>query len=394
MRRPSDTGHPEMLVSDRTVRRTLSAWLLVVLSASIMGCGTNDGAAQPGVDGGAHAPDSAGIAGASGTGGGASCNAPSCGSGGAPGSDGGGSGGGGECGSTSCGSGGVSPSDAGVGGAGVPDAGARGEEAAACDAYVDAACGFTSTCQVAAFNGNYGTLDTCKRTLRVLCLDRFSAPGASVHAADVQACAQQIAGATCAAATLSSFSACAFTGTLGPSSGCRYDAQCMTGLCHTSGYQPSCGACVARGAEGSTCVRSADCTAGLSCAGFGVSATCIRPAMLGAACDSTLPYPPCAVPLVCRAGTCQPPPTIGQACTGACAPTQPAECLSGTCIKITWSKQGQTCDIATGTACLGSQLSCGASGTCTGPVPADPCFGCLGVCQNSICENPLAGDCG
>ncbi len=192
-------------------------------------------------------------------------------------------------------------------------------------------------------------LDGCKgfgyesatdRTLFLAsCADIVNAPGSGLTVAFLNGCADAANRDPDLCTNWDQLTACARPlGTRPGGAPCGSVFQCASGNCDV-GENTQCGACVALGNIGEAC-DNGGCAAGLECFNF----VCFQVQTLarGAACSyQMVPGDHCATGLTCivgsgaTTGTCEPVPTVGQACEGFCAGH--ATCLDNICAAIVGS---------------------------------------------------------
>ncbi|MEW5855510.1 MAG: hypothetical protein AB2A00_42445 [Myxococcota bacterium] len=261
----------------------------------------------------------------------------------------------------------------------------------ACSALAAASCEKLNGCSPWLLQYVYGDLETCIERGKLGCPDIVTANGSGATAVALKACADALPGATCDDYfTDRGPSECLFSGSLGNGTACAAGAQCQSGACKVPAGQ-TCGTCGPRGGAGSTCTSSADCEAGLLCAGNGV---CVSYGEGGASCDANHP---CLPSLVCNSGTCA---SVGG--PGASCDPQINNCngyvglfcnaASSTCQSVNLVGAGAACG-----AINGGYTLCSTSGVCrVGQNQQGTCLGAAAdgntcdVQQGPRCLSPAA----
>ncbi len=274
---------------------------------------------------------------------------------------------------------------------------------AACNALGAAWCKAMATCAPYLVNSQYGDLANCGKRQAAVCMARVTAPDTGLTLASVNSCAAAIPGSLeCEFYTIiDAVTACQ------PKAGKRKNAQpcgdhsqCQGGLC--GGLDAGmCGQCQSRIKVGQACAVTAECEFGLSCVATQTVKVCTQRVPVGGTCDKTHV---CLAPAVCIAGTCVAPAGLGKACD-----TTAKNCDAGAghychdqkavCAAYTVAKEGEPCGYFDGdrTACaygLTCKLAGGGKGTCE--KLADDGGGCS-VGQAVACRAGLvcnAGVCG
>jgi hypothetical protein len=200
---------------------------------------------------------------------------------------------------------GAAPDDAGVADANRPDAALE----QACGDWSAFYCQQLSACSVNAFeiSSVWGSIGACTNGLDALCLSSLTAPGVTQTAAATEACAIALKMGDVACGQFVSgppSGACAVSpGTFATAAACAFDMQCASSFC--------------------------------------------------------------AIPLGSACGTCQPPTTVGGACTaGVCSAGQACDPKTALCVAIESVGTGDPCDISpqcdlvNGTACDPASKTC------------------------------------
>jgi hypothetical protein len=184
---------------------------------------------------------------------------------------------------------------------------------------------------------------------------------------------------------------------------CAIDAQCGSARCARASSGARCGVCAALAQPEGACTSSSDCAYGLLCTSDG---KCRAPLAQGMPCDTTKP---CALPLLCAGGTCQPGLALGATCDpmdDRCDAYAALSCNYTTmqCAPWTSASAGQACGYVgtSWSACTGSATCKLESwqGTCVAPV-ADggnctaSSANCLAParCSDGVCLLGSGGDC-
>jgi hypothetical protein len=215
---------------------------------------------------------------------------------------------------------------------------------------------------------------------------------------------------------------CNARGTFPDGAACASNVQCAGGNCINFKQQDAtselqCGVCATYGQVGDACSITARCDPNTTwqC----LNGTCVGPQGAGGDCHIN-PDTACQAGLYCDFSTftCVTPPTLGQACTGACAiPNEcfnqtchaPAPqgsscasdpcaygltCISNVCMAPTVAQQGQSCSnavCASGLVCQGTcQPPIGIGAKCT--VGLKNCGKFL-ICVAGACAEPDLGAC-
>ncbi len=235
--------------------------------------------------------------------------------------------------------------------------------AAACDSLGAAWCKALSTCAPYLVSSQYGDATTCGKRQAAVCMARVTAPDTGLSASAVQACAAAIPGSLeCEFYTvIDAVAACQ------PKAGKRKNAQpcgdhsqCQSGLC--GGIDSAmCGQCQSRVKVGQACGATAECEFGLSCVATQTVKVCAQRVPVGGTCDKTHV---CLAPAVCIAGTCVGPAGLGKACD-----TTAKNCDGGAghychdhkavCTAYTVAKEGEACGYFDG-----DRVACGYGTTC------------------------------
>jgi hypothetical protein len=254
----------------------------------------------------------------------------------------------------------------------------------------------------------YGDLTTCISRASLSCMDDQSVTGTSRTPADLAACAQAVATASCpdlVAAKLPA--ACTIKpGAAINGTACGSDWQCQSTYCSKRGQ---CGVCGPRAAAGGTCTVDGGCQPGLVCA----NSKCVTPGLSGATCDTT--NQPCAGGLYCgKDGKCAAKLGAGAPCAdlpdGACDIIQGLGCSgkTHTCEVIGVAKGGEACFLVNGvfTVCVGlnpcRNVNAQLAGVCASPAGDGEACGpgldelkCVApaTCEAGLCRLPSAPSC-
>jgi hypothetical protein len=278
----------------------------------------------------------------------------------------------------------------------------------ACGQEAQAICDALAGCATFWIQLLYGDKPTCVARQKVSCMDDQSVVGTTRAPADIVACAQAGATATCPDLLAGKLPAeCQLKpGVLVNGRACGSDWQCQSTYCNKHGLQ--CGTCGPRAAAGADCADSDGCQTGLVCAG----SRCVTPGVVGGACDATIQ--PCRSDLYCTpAATCAKRVGVGGSCadsSDACAITQGVACngLNHVCEKVAVAAGGAACGIVDRTLtlcvaldpCVGATLT--APGVCADPAGDGEACGksasnrnCLSpaTCDMDVCRLPSTPSC-
>ena len=259
-------------------------------------------------------------------------------------------------------------SDAGDAAQGVSPQQAAGDAASAF-------CARANACAPAVVTLSYGDVTACTSRLTALYLPVFGANGATLTAAQTEACAQALPSVSCAdLLSHQTADACKPTGgTLTDGAACSADWQCKANHCKAPLGQV-CGTCAARAQAGGPCGVVEDCDYGLTCA----NGSCAKFGASGDTCGATQP---CRADLVCRSGKCAAPVGAGEACAqgDGCDDNHGIVCDVGTkkCVSLTFGGPNAACG-----AVSGGLEACSAGGFCKGL--AAPAY--QGTCQAAAAD--------
>lgn len=254
---------------------------------------------------------------------------------------------------------GCSGSTADVGGSadgGADSASAVSADQAATDA-ANALCARYDAC-APLYMEAFGGKTTCATRMKGTASAILSAPGTSTTPATLEACAQAIAGATCADVLGRSLpDVCrAKPGALADGAACGDDGQCKGTRCKIPA-NGTCGTCGAPSAVGGACAVDDDCAPGLAC----TNQACAKYRAEGEVCDAARP---CRPDLACSGGACVARKAVGDACTSdpdICDNLHGAFCnaTSGKCEAVTFTPSG-TCGLVAShlVACSGAGATC------------------------------------
>ncbi|HEY3816980.1 MAG TPA: hypothetical protein VGL81_07415 [Polyangiaceae bacterium] len=213
-----------------------------------------------------------------------------------------------------------------------------------------------------------------------VCQSWSTLPGSQITDAQLEACASAIQSAGCVPPGAIE-PACLFVGALAPGAACNENLQCQSGLCFFSAAigdagpettVTTCGQCVdltpvGQPCSANTCVQGAACDlsasppacvtptsgpVGSPCNGVttgcdatsycdAAAAMCVPTLAQGQSCGAD---EQCTPPSTCRAQTCSPPGSTGDACLldNDCAAGLGCS-QSSTCGAVTWAASGDSC---------------------------------------------------
>ncbi len=317
-----------------------------------------------------------------------------------------------------------------AGGAGAPSVSAT----EICVAAVEAQCQRLIACQGAA------AVPDCSR-YEALCPGYYFNEDSYRTAAGIASCITALASRTCTDVAIGLFPACFTEGKRPTDAPCAYSSQCVSGSCSTGA---ACSTCRAGGVPVGGSCSSAACQNGSFChptTRVCTDGSTVMHAAEGQPCDlSASPVVGCTGDLVCvpatsdsTAGTCTPPPGIGQPCAtvmfsnlvcgpgakctapsgGTCLAAVP--CGTSSCDTNSYCKGGDggmtcaplaavgaACGDATTTQlppCLPPAVCAGAPGRCVRPRAIgdlcdsnNPCAASL-TCTNGVCSGLKPTDC-
>lgn len=276
-----------------------------------------------------------------------------------------------------------------------------------CSSYAATLCARLDACSTFLIAGSYGSMQACVARTTQACVEDLALPDTAASALGIAGCSAALSGATCNAVFENGLpEACRLApGARPDGAACASDSQCVSTRCAHPSAGARCGVCAPRAQAEAACVASTDCEYGLICTSDG---KCRAPGLQGAACDSARP---CAVPLLCGAGTCQPPLEQNMVCDPAadrCNTFAGLSCdyQSKQCRTWAASAAGQPCGYVaqSWTACTGS-AKCDLNtttwtGTCR--APAADSGGCTSTgpacvaparCADGVCTLGSGGDC-
>jgi hypothetical protein len=250
----------------------------------------------------------------------------------------------------------------------------------ACRQQAVAVCDALELCATVAVKFFYVDKATCVSRLMLSCTTDQMVPGITRTSADILACKQEVAAATCADLLASKFPASCLVKPGAQPSGavCGSDWQCASTFC--SKEAAACGACAVRSGAGGVCTIDAGCETGLVCA----NKVCVIPALPSMACDVNHP---CRGDLYCTKlifGSCLPKVGAGGSCADsdkACDIFKSVGCNPSThvCEPFDVASGGNACGILNNVLTLCANL---------GPCPGFP----TGVCANPAADGAACGD--
>lgn len=212
----------------------------------------------------------------------------------------------------------------------------------ACTDTATAFCAKLDACHVGGVALRYGDMAICVARNRTGCLLSLGAPDTGRTPDNQQSCAAAYAGASCADFLQNAIAACQPpAGTRALYHPCAYSAQCHSGFCSLSPYNP-CGRCAPVPAVGDSCTTS-QCGGGQVCAE--ASSTCQPYGAAGAPCSTS--------------GECQ----AGLGCVGAANGNGAGQCEPTAAGASGDRKAGPICDSLKGLYC--SFMGTNTAGTCT-----------------------------
>lgn len=275
----------------------------------------------------------------------------------------------------------------------------------ACAQVAQALCGAIGACAPAALQVFYGDEATCVARATLSCKTDQQVPGIKRTAADLVACKQTLATATCPDLLANKFpDACSpKAGDTINGAACGSDWQCMSTYCAKTG---ECGVCGLRVGANGDCTVDQGCAKGLVCA----NKKCVAPAAEGADCN--MPNQPCRSDLYCTSmsgsGKCAKKVGAGGPCADsdqACDFGKGVICngISKVCETVTVAKGGEACGLGIRTICVGFVEPCTpnilAGGICANPAQdGETCGGakkCVppATCAAGICRLPSTPEC-
>ena len=212
----------------------------------------------------------------------------------------------------------------------------------ACVDLASAHCARVDECapfQIAIF---YGDEATCVAREAIVCTLDVTAPGSSRTEAMVQACAGEIAAATCDDWASNALPSCTpDPGAIADGGACFTPWQCQGRRC--AGlfdlFERGCGTCESAVPLGGTCTDIASCDDGLLC----IVDTCEAPGKTGEDCS---PSGVCVWTLACATSTgkCQTGGAPGASCTDLdCDFAHGAWCANQTCVAVERAGAGEAC---------------------------------------------------
>lgn len=274
-----------------------------------------------------------------------------------------------------------------------PSASNRPSAASACADWATQYCERLNACDPYLLNTDFGAVGLCAARNQAVCESALTATGTGATVASIENCAGLYAVASCDVILSNQRPAgCVVPGSLAAGSACGDDSQCSgtNPHCHIP-VGMVCGTCSILAPSGGTCATDADCMDGLVC-GAGV---CVKPGTVGSTCDGATMA--CPESLLCEQ-TCLKPLEVGANCDPAanlCDGAQGLYCDSqtGRCASHSYA--------AANASCGGNSLCAG--GTCTGAAPTQLCVApladgamCGGAASGPSCASPaicLNGTC-
>lgn len=263
-------------------------------------------------------------------------------------------------------------------------------------------------CQTDDAKRNWADVAACAESLTQRIDAELAAPGTNFGAADLGACAGDLAAYTCGQALdngvgsspIAPLLVCKAKGALADGTACAFTAQCASGYCssYNVSYNGQCGKCEPLVPKGGSCTGGKMCAWPLACANNGV---CADVAQENAPCDDSR----CSRSLSCEGGTCKKHLPLGATCartegTGeaTCDSRMGHSCVSeapedptGTCTLKSYAAVGSPC--APATTCAGSVC---VNGTCTARIAIGAACTSSGE-SNMACESGSSckdGKCG
>ena len=245
----------------------------------------------------------------------------------------------------------------------------------ACAQMATALCDAIDTCASFSVRLLYGDKATCVSRQSLGCTGDQSVPDMTRTVADIVACSQAAATASCPDLLASNFPVACLVkpGSRVNGTACGSDWQCLSTYCNKPGQ---CGVCAPRAALTGACTVDGGCQTGMLCA----NGKCVLPGVMAAACSDNQP---CRNDLYCtKSGTC----TAKLGAAGSCMDTDKAcDMIHGiACNPL--NKICQSVNVASGGDACGL-----ISGTLTICVGLNPCPGISLLKLTAVCANP-AGD--
>jgi hypothetical protein len=227
--------------------------------------------------------------------------------------------------------------------------------------YARIHCAAYAFCAPGALPFYYGDQDGCEAQYRAFYALASMLPGSGVSATTLAACAAQETGMTCGD-FLSSRAGltCQIQGRKVLNEPCQEDSQCESSFC--PGPDRACSTCQLVPGFGDPCAEGR-CGSGLVC---GAADTCVSSAALGTPCNANAI---CEVGN-CVAGTCQVPQQLGESCDNTsrfCDFAHGLTCSSGTCVRFTAGKPGESCTPISGQIRTCQDRAGCSGGTCKAP---------------------------
>ena len=263
-------------------------------------------------------------------------------------------------------------------------------------------CAKLQACFPGVLKISYGDLATCQTRAVLACAGQPAIPGSTITPAMQAACLQARMNQSCDDYYNDvALPACQFKGSRALGASCVADEQCATGNCDAVPGQ-KCGACAAFLAAGAACTSGGTCGSGLFCLG----GVCAALGKAGSTCSANQP---CGYGLFCNAGTCAPQAAEGGTCDPAaddvvCSDAKDLVCDPATmkclvskyvatgevCNQTTFCPGGHGCAVASATATMGTCKPLAQQGeTCTRNLPCVDPFACLITSANAT-----SGTCG
>lgn len=264
----------------------------------------------------------------------------------------------------------------------------------ACADVAAARCGAMQRCAPALFTFEYGTMESCSSQYGAWCNHVGKLPGSKVGPKALGSCATTYSSMSCETwqSRRDDLLCDVGGGSLPVEATCVSGYQCSSKACFLDS-EGACGTCQPAPTLGEACRLSMECPSNASCIGY----KCVEAMGIGQPCDASKP---CAGTLLCSGGTCAMSPSPGQPCLeGVCNNRLATACEGGTCEALSMVGDGQACNAVSGPFCGGG--TCTTQGVCAAPVPEGrPCSttagpACLmpGVCLAGWCKIPDPSTC-
>jgi hypothetical protein len=268
-------------------------------------------------------------------------------------------------------------------GDGAIDTGDAREQPAAtgCQAWAEAYCERTQTCDPFAFNISLGAPADCLRVMNLRCQELFDLPGVPDPTGAATACAETTRSAPCY--VWYGRDACTLPpGLLADGAPCSSRAQCASTFCRLR--DGLCGACAPVPRTGDTCRNQWECRGDAACRvdDTGGHASCVPNVGAGSPCGAS---GVCGLAVICgKDGICHPEAVTDEPCGKDVSCRSDLVCQDGRCRPAVFAKPGESCNSSTVHCSAGLCDSFG-TGKCVAlGKEGDEC----GAAKSAFCEAP------